>query len=163
MKRKIVIIGIAAVLCLGGCRNAQLQETTVSETQTQETTTVSPEPVKYVSDEDWDALVKVYQILEKNYGNAGSIVSSGQATGADNPEEILKKAEELIEYGKTCGKEDLTSAESNELLISMVDTADKMLSMIEKSGGTIISEQDETVSEIENMEPDTAETDKAEN
>lgn len=163
MKRKIAIIGIAAVLFLGGCRDAQLQETTESETQTQEITTVSPETVEYVSDEDWNTLVKVYQIIERNFGNAGTIISSGQATGADNPEEILKKAEELIEYGKTCGKEDLTSAEANELLISMVDTADKMLAMIEKSGGTIISEQDETVSEIEIMEPDTAETDKAEN
>lgn len=157
MRKRIAILGIAMILCLGGCQGARPQETSALEVTIPETSAAPTEAEEYVSDEDWDALVRAYRILERNFTNAEDILLSGQATGSDNPEEVVATARELLEYGKTCGKEDLLSSEADELLADMVDAADGMLSMIERSGGTVITEQEAGNTEAAAAEDDPGE------
>ena len=92
------------------------------------------EYVEYVSDEDWDVMLHVYRIIMDNYETAQGLVDAGQS----DPSGILEKAGELIEYGKGCGRDGLTAEEAGEKLREMVDTADGMLNLIERGGGTVV-------------------------
>ena len=131
---------MAAVLVAGGCavKSSMDQGTpaeTVQETVVEtETETEEMEYVEYVSDEDWDTMVHVYRIIMDNYETAQNMVASGQA----DPSGIVDKAGELIEYGKACERDSLTAEEAGEKLVEMVDTADGMLDMIKRGGGTIV-------------------------
>lgn len=139
--RKGTICAVLAVaLVAGGCAAkssmdketpSEITQETVVET---ETGTEEIEYVEYVSDEDWDNMVHVYRIIMDNYDTAQGLVASGYA----DPSGIVDKAGELIEYGKACERDSLTAEEAREKLVEMVDTADGMLDMIKRGGGTIV-------------------------
>lgn len=136
----ISAVVMAAVLAAGGCaaKSSMDKETPAENTQETvvetETGTEEMEYVEYVSDEDWDTMVHVYRIIMDNYETAQNMVASGQA----DPSGIVDKAGELIEYGKACERDSLTAEEAGEKLEEMVNTADGMLDLIKRGGGTIV-------------------------
>lgn len=140
VKKGTVYAVLVAALVAGGCaaKSSMDKETppeTAQETVVEtETGTEEMEYVEYVSDEDWDNMVHVYQIIMDNYDTAQGLVDSGYV----DPSGIVEKAGELIEYGKNCGRDSLTAEEAGEKLEEMVDTADGMLDMIKRGGGTIV-------------------------
>lgn len=138
----VMLAAALAAVAAGGCAlkpsaDKELQteaaQETVMEMET-ETGVEETEYVEYVSDEDWNAMVHVYRIIMDNYGTAQGLVDSGYA----DPSGIVEKAGELIEYGKGCERDSLTAEEAGEKLYEMVDTADDMLDMIKRGGGTIV-------------------------
>lgn len=150
-KRGIFIAALAAVLIAGAFASktllAQKEPETVVESQqeTMQEPETSPEATKaleYVTDENWDAMVRVYRIIADNYDTAKDLVASGQ----EDPSGTVKKAAELIEYGKECGRDNLLNQEAEEVLRDMVDTADSLLALIEAGGGEVAVESgtDET-------------------
>ncbi len=148
VRKGTVCAVLVAALVAGGCaaKSSMDKETPAETTQETvvetETETEEIEYVEYVSDEDWDNMVHVYQIIMDNYDTAQGLVASGYA----DPSGIVDKAGELIEYGRACERDSLTAEEAGEKLVEMVDTADGMLDMIKRGGGTIveISVADET-------------------
>lgn len=140
VKKGTVCAVLAAALVAGGCAaKSSIDKETPAETTQEtvvetETGTEKIEYVEYVSDEDWDNMVHVYRIIMDNYDTAQGLVASGYA----DPSGIVDKAGELIEYGKACERDNLTAEEAGEKLHEMVDTADGMLDMIKRGGGTIV-------------------------
>lgn len=136
VRKGTVCAVLAAALVAGGCAaKSSMDKETPAETMVEtETGTEEMEYVEYVSDEDWDNMVHVYRIIMDNYDTAQGLVASGYA----DPSGIVEKAGELIEYGKNCGRDSLTAEEAGEKLEEMVDTADGMLDMIKRGGGTIV-------------------------
>ena len=140
VRKGMVCAVLVAALVAGGCvAKSSMDKETPAET-TQETVveteigTEEIEYVEYVSDEDWDNMVHVYRIIMENYDTAQGLVDSGYA----DPSGLVDKAGELIEYGKACERDSLTAEEAGEKLEEMVDTADGMLDMIKRGGGTIV-------------------------
>ena len=140
VRKGTVCAVLAAALVAGGCAAkssmdketpSEITQETVVETETE---TEEMEYVECVSDEDWDNMIHVYRIIMDNYETAQGMVASGQA----DPSGIVDKAGELIEYGKACERDSLTAEEAGEKLVEMVDTADGMLDMIKRGGGTIV-------------------------
>lgn len=143
VKRGSVLAALAAVMMMSGCglkafmntdtpeKEAKKTQETIQETETAPENT---EAVEYVTDENWEAMVRVYQIIMDNYGTAESLVASGQ----EDPSGSVEKAAELIEYGKNCERDSLLDQEAGEVLLEMVDTAGKMLDLIKKGGGEIV-------------------------
>ena len=140
VRKGTVCAVLAAALVAGGCAAkssmdketpSEITQETVVETETE---TEEMEYVEYVSDEDWDNMIHVYRIIMDNYDTAQGLVASGYA----DPTGIVDKAGELIEYGKACERDSLTAEEAGEKLVEMVDTADGMLDMIKRGGGTIV-------------------------
>ena len=143
VKRGSVLAALAAAMVMSGCglkafmdtdapeKEAKKTQETIQETETAPENT---EAMEYVTDENWEAMVRVYQIIMDNYGTAESLVASGQEDASGT----VEKAAELIEYGKNCERDSLLDQEAGEVLIEMVDTADKMLDLIKKGGGEIV-------------------------
>lgn len=133
MKKYIYILVMAAAFMTAGCTKKEMvSETTIPVTESAVETTIAQETeyVEYVSDEDWNNMVKVYNILNNNFPAAKELLNSGVTTGDGNAQEIIKKAEETIEFGKTCEREGLTSDEALMILDDMVTTTDALLALL---------------------------------
>lgn len=133
MRKYIYILALAAALMTAGCtKKDNISETTaaVTEAVIETTKTQETEYVEYVSDEDWNNLIKVYNILRNNYPAAKELLNSGVTKGSENAQEIIKKAEETLEFGKTCEREGLTSEEAFMILDEMVTTTDSLLALL---------------------------------
>ncbi len=142
--RKGSILAVLAIILVAGVfalkvllepaepkKAAETHQETMQETETAPEAT---QAVEYVTDENWDAMVHVYQIIMDHYDTAESLVASGQ----EDPSGIVEKAGEIIEYGKNCERGNLLNQEAEKVLYDMVDTADGMLTLIKAGGGEII-------------------------
>lgn len=115
----------------------ELEQPTEAQTEVQteaETPPEATEALEYVTDENWDTMVHVYHIIMANNTMAEELVKNGQT----DPNDVMKRANEIIEFGKGCERENLLNQEAEEVLHDMVDVADDMLALIKEGGGEIV-------------------------
>ena len=126
---------------------------TRNEVQTEaETLPEATEALEYVTDENWDTMVHVYRIIMANSATAEKLVMSGQA----DPDDVMRRANEIIEFGKGCERDNLLNQEAEVALYNMVEVADDMLTLIKEGGGEIVevpsAEETEQGSDAEGQE-----------
>lgn len=110
-----------------------------TETQTEahaeeETPPKATEALEHVTDENWDTMVHVYRIIMDKSVTVEDLVANGQP----DPDDVVRRANEIIEYGKSCERDSLLNQKAEEVLRDMVDVADDMLTLIKEGGGEII-------------------------
>lgn len=86
-----------------------------------------------------------YQLLRANYENGQQLVENGLATQTEDPEEVIAEAKRLLDYGEQCGKEDMMEEDGQDLLYDMVNASNRLMDLIEKNGGTVVT-MDEVIS-----------------
>ncbi len=136
----LVAVAIGGVaLMVAACSSGKTDkkaETTAATQAVQETETApeDTEALEYVTDENWETMVHVYRIIMDNYDTAKDLVASGQ----EDPSDVVQRADDIIEFGKSCERDNLLNQEAEEVLYDMVDTADGMLKLIKDGGGEIV-------------------------
>ena len=83
--------------------------------------------------------MQTYKLLAANYENGSQLVESGLATQTENPEEVIAEAKRLLDYGEQCGKEDMMEADAQDLLYDMVNASNRLMDLIEKNGGKVVT------------------------
>ena len=135
--RKLIVILAALAMVTGGCQKKEnVVETNAS---TEVAVTESATAREPVSEETWQWLVQTYKLLAANYENGSQLVESGLATQTENPEEVIAEAKRLLDYGEQCGKEDMMEADAQDLLYDMVNASNRLMDLIEKNGGTVVT------------------------
>lgn len=135
--RKLIVILAALAMVTGGCQKKENAVETNASTEVAVTESVTArEPV---SEETWQWLVQTYKLLAANYENGRQLVESGLATQTENPEEVIAEAKRLLDYGEQCGKEDTTEADAQDLLYDMVSASNRLMDLIEKNGGKVVT------------------------
>lgn len=133
----VAVAGVVllAVACSSG-KTDKKAETTAATQAVQETeaTIEGTEALEYVTDENWEAMVHTYRIIVDNYEKAKGLVTSGQA----DPSNIVQRANEIVEFGKICERDNLLNQKAEEVLADMIDTADGMLKLIKAGGREIV-------------------------
>lgn len=135
--RKLIMILAALAMVTGGCQKKEnVVETNAS---TEVAVTESATAREPVSEETWQWLVQTYKLLAANYENGSQLVESGLATQTENPEEVIAEAKRLLDYGEQCGKEDMMEADAQDLLYDMVNASNRLMDLIEKNGGKVVT------------------------
>lgn len=135
--RKLIVILAALAMVTGGCQKKENAVETNASTEaivTESATAREP-----VSEETWQWLVQTYKLLAANYENGRQLVESGLATQTENPEEVIAEAKRLLDYGEQCGKEDTMEADAQDLLYDMVSASNRLMDLIEKNGGKVVT------------------------
>ena len=134
---KLIVILAAITLVTGGCqkkRNAVETDASTEAAATESATAREP-----ISEETWSWLVQTYKLLEANYEIGQKLVEDGLATQTD-----VAEAKRLLDYGEQCGKEDMMEEDGQDLLYDMVSASNRLMDLIEKNGGTVVT-MDEAV------------------
>lgn len=135
--RKLIVLLAAMTLATSGCQKKEdTVETNVSTEAVETESTAAREPV---SEETWQWLVQTYKLLAANYETGNQLVESGLATQTENPEEVIAEAKRLLDYGEQCGKEDMMEADAQDLLYDMVNASNRLMDLIEKNGGKVVT------------------------
>lgn len=135
--RKLIVILAALAMVTGGCQKKEnVVETNAS---TEVAVTESATAREPVSEETWQWLVQTYKLLAANYTTGKQLVESGLATQTENPEEVIAEAKRLLDYGDQCGKEDTMEADAQDLLYDMVSASNRLMDLIEKNGGKVVT------------------------
>ena len=135
--RKLIMILAALAMVTGGCQKKEnVVETNASTEVAVTDSATAREPV---SEETWQWLVQTYKLLAANYENGSQLVESGLATQTENPEEVIAEAKRLLDYGEQCGKEDMMEADAQDLLYDMVNASNRLMDLIEKNGGKVVT------------------------
>ena len=138
--RKLIVLLAAMTLATSGCQKKEdTVETNVSTEAVETESAAAREPV---SEETWQWLVQTYKLLAANYETGNQLVESGLATKTENPEEVIAEAKRLLDYGDQCGKEDTMEADAQDLLYDMVNASNRLMDLIEKNGGTVVTMDD---------------------
>lgn len=135
--RKLIVILAALAMVTGGCQKKEnVVETNAS---TEVAVTESATAREPVSEETWQWLVQTYKLLAANYTTGKQLVESGLATQTENPEEVIAEAKRLLDHGDQCGKEDTMEADAQDLLYDMVSASNRLMDLIEKNGGKVVT------------------------
>ena len=135
--RKLIVILAALAMVTGGCQKKKNAVETNASTEVAVTESATArEPV---SEETRQWLVQTYKLLAANYENGSQLVESGLATQTENPEEVIAEAKRLLDYGEQCGKEDMMEADAQDLLYDMVNASNRLMDLIEKNGGKVVT------------------------
>lgn len=140
---KLILVLAAMALVTGGCQkkgNAMETDASTEAAVTESVTASEP-----VSEETWSWLVQTYKLLEANYETGQKLVENGLATQTEDPEEVIAEAKRLLDYGEQCGKEDMMEEDGQDLLYDMVNASNRLMDLIEKNGGTVVT-MDEVIS-----------------
>lgn len=140
--RKLILVLAAMALVTGGCQKKV--NTVETDTSTEAVVTESATAREPVSEETWSWLVQTYKLLEANYEIGQKLVEDGLATQTEDPEEVVAEAKRLLDYGEQCGKEDMVEEDGQDLLYDMVSASNRLMDLIEKNGGTVVT-MDEAV------------------
>lgn len=134
---KLILVLAVMALVTGGCQkkgNAMETDASTEAAVTESVTASEP-----VSEETWSWLVQTYQLLRANYENGQQLVENGLATQTEDPEEVIAEAKRLLDYGEQCGKEDMMEEDGQDLLYDMVNASNRLMDLIEKNGGTVVT------------------------
>lgn len=132
MKRKFLLLSLLFMTILTGCKGeTTTQSQSVSSTEVTISTTTAAVPV---SDDEWNDLTEVYDIIADNYINAQNIVDTLGVNASDKQRELVKKAADLVEFGKVCEREGLTGEEARNILDDMITTSEDLLALLLENG-----------------------------
>lgn len=134
---KLIVILAAIAIVTGGCQKKENAVETNASTAV--AVTESAAVKEQVSEETWQWLVQTYKLLAANYENGRQLMESGLATQTENPEEVIAEAKRLLDYGEQCGKEDTMEADAQDLLYDMVSASNRLMDLIEKNGGKVVT------------------------
>lgn len=134
---KLILVLAAMALVTGGCQKKG--NTVETGASTEAVVTESATAREPVSEETWSWLVQTYKLLEANYETGQKLVEDGLATQTENPKEVIAEAKRLLDYGDQCGKEDTMEADAQDLLYDMVNASNRLMDLIEKNGGTVVT------------------------
>lgn len=129
----LIVAAVAVtVFCVGVLRKKpDSGETQAVYMETQTTAETTAEALEYVTDANWNAMLKAYKSIAANLGEARRLVDTGLA----DPTGLVSRAAELVEYGKTCDRDNLLNDEAEKVLKEMQYTADRLTEMIHAGGG----------------------------
>lgn len=121
----------------GGCQKKG--NTVETGASTEAVVTESATAREPISEETWSWLVQTYKLLEANYETGQKLVEDGLATQTEDPEEVIAEVKRLLDYGEQCGKEDMMEEDGQDLLYDMVNASNRLMDLIEKNGGKVVT------------------------
>ena len=152
----LIVAAVAGtVFCVGVLqKEPDSRETQAVYVETQPIEETTAEALEYVTDANWNALLKAYKSIAANLGEAKRLADTGLA----DPDGVVSRAAELVEYEKTCDRDNLLNDEAERILKEMENTADKLADMIHTGGGETANAV-ETETTWDSAAPEASETD----